>query len=354
MRLRQAGLSLVELMISITLGLILMTGVVQIFLSSKTVFGAQQGLSRIQETGRLAIEFLARDTRMAAFYGCYRPNSNVPGNELQNGALVIAGLHGNFAEGIRGYDSLAALPGGAGAVGASIKPLTSGIANVVIIRAAQTVGLPISKPNDANGVFTYSAESADSKGCFAGMCANSAVVVSDCFKARVFKVAIAPLLVGEEVKLVHNEGWGGGAITPENFVSGEVAAMNTIVYFLAQGASGMPSLWQKTNTEDALELLEGVEQMRITYATSDNKNYRLASALSAIDWPKVDAVRIEVVARSMENNVVDAPQPYTLGGVAIKPTTIVIPPATKAVDDRYLRQVFTSTIGIRSRATNIQ
>ncbi|MEN0036153.1 MAG: PilW family protein [Cellvibrio sp.] len=349
MRLRQTGLSLVELMISITLGLILMAGVVQIFLSSKTVFNTQQGLSRIQETGRLAIEFLARDVRMAAFYGCYRPNPSVPGNELQNAALVIAGLHGNFAEGVRGYDSLAALPGGAGVVGASIKPLSSGVANVVIVRAAQTVGLPISKPNDANGVFAYSAEPADSKGCFDGMCANSAVVVSDCFKARVFRVAIAPTSMANDVNFRHNEGWGGGVITTENFVSGEVAAMNTIVYFLAQGASGLPSLWQKTNTEDALELLEGVEQMRISYSTTNNPNYRLASALPAADWPIVNSVRIEVVARSTENNVVDSPQPYTLGGVVIKPTTIVVPPATKAVDDRYLRQVFTSTIGIRAR-----
>jgi type IV pilus assembly protein PilW len=35
---KQAGLSLIELMISITLGLILMAGVVQMFVSSKSVF----------------------------------------------------------------------------------------------------------------------------------------------------------------------------------------------------------------------------------------------------------------------------------------------------------------------------
>lgn len=352
MYVRQAGLSLVELMIAITLGLVLMTGVVQIFMSSKTVFSTQQGLSRIQETGRLAIEFLSRDIRMAAYYGCYRPNPNVPGNELQNGTMVIDGLHGNFVEGVRGYDSIEDLPGGVDALGDTISPLTSGTSNVIVVRSANTVGLPISKANDANGVFAYTPAPADSKGCFQGMCTNSAVVVSDCFKARVFEVAAAPVISGpDEVNFRHNEGWGGGVIATENFISGEVLAMNTVVYFLAQGVSGMPSLWQRTNTETAVELLEGVEQMRITYATSENDDYLLASELelAAVDWGKVQSVRIELVARSAENNLVDAPQPYTFGGEIITPE-----PNEDDIADRYLRQVFSSTIGIRSRATNIQ
>lgn len=349
MRLRQAGLSLVELMIAIALGLVLMTGVVQVFLSSKTVFTTQQGLSRIQETGRLGIEFLARDIRMASYYGCYRPNPNIAGNELQDGDMVISGLHGNFAEGIRGYDAIADLPDGVASVGASIQPLTKGIANVVVLRSANTTGLPISKANDSSGIFAYTPEGADDKGCFAGMCVNSAVVVSDCFKARVFKVAVAPTMSGtDEVNFKHNGGWGGGVIATENFTSGEIAPMNTIIYFLARGASGIPSLWQKTNTETAVEILEGVEQMRITYATSENENYRLASALAATDWVKVNSVRIELVARSAENNIVESPQPYSLGGVVINPTP------DDGVEDRYLRQVFSSTVGIRSRATNIQ
>lgn len=349
MRSQQAGLSLVELMIAITLGLVLMTGVVQIFLSSKNVFTTQQGLSRIQETGRLGIEFLSRDIRMAAYYGCYRPNPNVPGNELQNGTMVIEGLHGNFAEGVRGYDSLAALPGGSAAIGATISPLTKGIANVIVVRTANTIGLPISRANDLNGVYTYTPEAADPKGCFQGMCLNSAVLVSDCFKARVFTVAAAPAISGtNEVNFRHNAGWGGGVITTENFVSGDVLAMNTVVYFLAKGASGMPSLWQKTNVETAVELLEGVEQMRITYSTSVDENYRLASALTAADWATVQSVRFELVARSTENNVIEAPQPYTFGGAVVNPLP------EDGIPDRYLRQVFSSTVGIRSRATNIQ
>jgi type IV pilus assembly protein PilW len=345
MHVRQAGLSLIELMIAITLGLVLMTGVVQVFLSSKTVFSTQQAMSRIQESGRLAIDFMARDIRMAAYYGCYRPKPGVKRAELQDGEMVIEKLHGNFAEGVRGYESIGTLPGGVDDVGAAIKPLAADkTANVLVLRTANEEGLPISAANDLSGIYAYSPEAIDAKGCVAGMCKGSAAVVSDCFKARVFEVKETPVLVGADIYLKHDGGWGGGVTPSENFVAGEVSAMNTIVYFLAEGPTGTPSLWQKTNKDTALELLEGVEHMRVTYATSDNPDYRLAGVLVAADWPKVQSVRIELVVRSLDNNVVETKQPYTFGGV------VVVPPEA---DDRYLRQVFSSTIGIRSRATNI-
>lgn len=70
-KIKSAGFSLVELMIGISLGLLLMTGVVQLFVTSKSGFTADQAVSRVQETGRLAIEFMSKDIRMAGFSGCF-------------------------------------------------------------------------------------------------------------------------------------------------------------------------------------------------------------------------------------------------------------------------------------------
>ncbi|HKM28004.1 MAG TPA: PilW family protein [Thiopseudomonas sp.] len=66
---RQAGLSLVELMIAMTLGILLMLGVTQVFLSSKATYVSNQQLSQIQESGRFAMEFLTRDIRNAGYKG---------------------------------------------------------------------------------------------------------------------------------------------------------------------------------------------------------------------------------------------------------------------------------------------
>lgn len=347
MHVRQAGLSLIELMIAITLGLILMTGVVQVFLSSKTVFSTQQAMSRIQETGRLAINFMARDIRMAAYYGCFRPNPSVPGGELEGGDIVVNGLYGSFDEGVRGYESIEVLPDGVASVGVAIKPLVAKTANVLVLRTANEEGLRLNKENDTNGFFAYSADPADAKGCVAGMCLASAVVVSDCFKARVFPVVAAPGIAGTEVNLRHNAGWDVVANPKNNYVSGEISAMNSVVYFLAEGPTGTPSLWQKTNAGLALELLEGVEHMRITYATSVNQTYRIATDLTPVEWSEVSSIRLELVVRSLNNNVVETTQPYIFAGA------LVNPPSVDGVADRYLRQVFTSTVTIRSRLTNI-
>ena len=49
---RAAGFSLVELMVAITLSLLLLTGVVAIFSSSRVSYDSTLQLSRIQDTGR--------------------------------------------------------------------------------------------------------------------------------------------------------------------------------------------------------------------------------------------------------------------------------------------------------------
>lgn len=62
---RQNGLSLVELLIAMLLGLILTAGALQMMLSSQEVYQTTDTLSRIQENGRFTLNFLAKDIRMA-------------------------------------------------------------------------------------------------------------------------------------------------------------------------------------------------------------------------------------------------------------------------------------------------
>lgn len=61
----QYGLTLVEIMVAITISLLLMAGVLQIFLSSKSSYNLQNGLGRLQENGRYSMDILARNIGMA-------------------------------------------------------------------------------------------------------------------------------------------------------------------------------------------------------------------------------------------------------------------------------------------------
>lgn len=334
---KQAGLSLIELMISITLGLILMTGVVQMFVSSKSVFTTQQSMSRIQETGRLAIEFLSRDIRMAGFYGCFRPNMADANRLLQNDTLVIDSLYSSFSEAIRGYTSKDDLTAAQKAylTGSDIQADT----NILIVRSASPSPRIINAANTDETLQVYSTQGIVNN-CVDGLCVNDAAVVSDCFRARVFKVENLNF-TSPNLNIEHPDNWNIATDLTASYASGEVLPMNTTSYFIATGVGGAPSLWQKLNQKAAVEVLEGVEKIVYKFSTEDNATYR--EAISITDWNLVNSVRIFVVARSIENNAVPEPQPYVVDGV----TTIPVLP------DRYMRQVFTATVGLRSRATTL-
>ncbi|MCO6705108.1 PilW family protein, partial [Streptomyces sp. CHB9.2] len=53
---RQKGLSIIELMIALLLGLLLMGGVMQVFLSSRQTYQTNSALSQVQESGRFALD----------------------------------------------------------------------------------------------------------------------------------------------------------------------------------------------------------------------------------------------------------------------------------------------------------
>ena len=82
---RQGGFTIVEMMVAITIGLILTAGIIQIFINSKQTYRVEEALSRVQESGRLGLGFIANDIRMAGFWGCQPTASNVR-NNLNAGA----------------------------------------------------------------------------------------------------------------------------------------------------------------------------------------------------------------------------------------------------------------------------
>lgn len=66
---RQAGLSLVEMMVSITIGLLVLAGVITVFANTSAARNEVERTSRQIENGRYASELLTEDLRLAGFYG---------------------------------------------------------------------------------------------------------------------------------------------------------------------------------------------------------------------------------------------------------------------------------------------
>lgn len=354
----QKGFSLVELMISITLGLILMGGVIQMFISSKTAFNTQRGVSNVQESGRLAIEFMARDIRMAGFMGCAsrkigQVDSTVKGTDFQYDMLDSSATPGVLVlDAIRGYSATPA--------GLVLSPAPLANTDFFVVTGAMDDDVSVIKDKAAATMFA-SLTKQEAKACpngtddrLSGICPGDVLLVTDCKKARIFQATKVSVSSGE-LHINHEasgspgndiSSWGGNSDPDNSYTDGgQILKMQRVIYYLAKGKSGRPSLWQNTGGI-SLEILEGVEDMHITYGRDTNNDlipdtYNSAAQVDAIGaaaWHNVSSVRLHLLVQSLDDNVVPEKQTYSFADDIDK----------EAADFR-LRQVFVSTVGIRSR-----
>ena len=96
----QTGMTLIEIMIALLIGAFFLGGVIQIFIGSKQTYRMQEGLSRLQENGRFALDFLSKDIRMAGFMGS--PCNN--GATLTNNLNSPTDFFNDFGTAIQGFD----------------------------------------------------------------------------------------------------------------------------------------------------------------------------------------------------------------------------------------------------------
>ena len=66
----QRGVTLVELMVALALGLLITVAMLKVYVDASGLYRFNEGLARVQENGRFALEFIRRDARVAGFWGC--------------------------------------------------------------------------------------------------------------------------------------------------------------------------------------------------------------------------------------------------------------------------------------------
>lgn len=349
---RMRGVGLVELMIGMTIGLFLILGVLEVFASTRASYRTQEALSRIQESGRFAVNFLSRDVRMAGYAGCVR-NAPVT-NTLDQANPAYTSLAYDFTVGIEGFDNVTTAVGG-------ISPTpTSGTDMFVIRRAGDGTVKLVSPYNNSSQLFVQ--DNGVTTSCpgnttgYEGLCTGDILMVTDCQKSRVFQ-ATNVTATGGAINAVHSNSnlvtpgngissWGGAsAPATEQFGLGaEIVKVVSRVYFVATGANGEPSLWMRENGAASQELVEGVENMQILYDLDTDVDGVLdqfgrtgAQVTTANNWAFVAGAKIELMIRSRENGVVSAVQTFPYNG------------ANFTAPDRRLRKVFTPYITLRNR-----
>lgn len=344
-RVRQAGLSLVEMMVALLLGLFLIAGIGHLFLTANRTYMLQDELSRIQENARFAIDLIARDIRMAGSTGC--PLSA----DLANAVFTNTDNRtwmAHFDKGILGVPVANHSRVDSNAISES----------VVIHRIDLESGLNVVSHNTGTARMTLSEPHSFNQGDLL------VAVRSDCQGVSVFSaganttgstVSHESASSGNLYNCTSQLGGNYNCLTSaadardESHTGSEVFPLSSVVYYL-RDSNGVPNLYRRFAGETASgainsaeALLEGVEDLSLRYGYDTDADgianqYRTASdiGLFSLDWQNVTSVRMELLVRSFQE-VTDTPQSYFFAGNRITPT------------DNFLRRSFVFTMELRNR-----
>src|SRR5438046_6003558 len=88
---RTAGVTLVELMVAMTIGLVMIIGATQVYVDSHTAYAVNETTARLQENARYAISVLEPDIRMSGYWGLTNVSDGIGGKALPTDAQLALG-----------------------------------------------------------------------------------------------------------------------------------------------------------------------------------------------------------------------------------------------------------------------
>jgi len=350
----QSGVTLIELMIAMLIGLFVIGGMISLFSTTQQTYRQQEGLWRVQENGRFAIDIFTRDIREAGYFGClggYTPEAPRTNGAMANGLIrntlnpappaapafgvdfttSLVGFHGDPVSGTWSP----ALP----TTPLIISPLAG--SDILAISSITNTGLTVTAhPGTPANPGSANIQTTDNNGIVQG----EILLVSDCQSGAIFQVTNAnPNTSGS---IVHNT---GGVTSPGNwtthlgrsFVDAEISRLQRSVYYVAADPDANDEL---TLFRNDTPLIEGVSRMLLLFGEDtddDGVINRYVRADQVADMGNVLAVRVNLlVGSAAKENVVNQAQflPPPFGDGVTTPTP-----------DRRLYQVFSTTVAIRNR-----
>ena len=335
----QRGLSLVELMISLTVGSVITAGIVQLFSANSDTHRVMMGQSRIQESARFALDFIGRDIYKAGYLGCF---SNAPtpvfftaanGNNIPYEFDLRTGLGGHDAFGVGLWaPNLNGLPTTIGATNTNVFVAGTGINTNNIVSGTDVLVIRNTLQQDseirlAQNMLTSRGDISvlvdQNRGLAAlGFSQGDLAMIHDCEKATIFHATGVTLVatpdpLTEQVDIAHSldptDAWRNSFLTLAQRNTFEddanVSAIETHIYFIAPGtgqnrSGNVPlSLWKKSGTTAPVELVEGIENLQVLYGVSTDGNgtpnqYRRANQ---VVMNNVVTVRVTVIANTIDD-----------------------------------------------------
>ncbi len=319
----QAGVTLVELMVALSIGSFLMIGAVQIYNQSREAFVVNESIARVQETAQFAMDTIEADLRMASNWGQHSRGNAIVGRSVSGDANPL-GLPAPVTCGAAWALDLA-------------NPVTGSNNNYALPCPPDPIGVGLAQPN------------------------------SDTVTTRRTSVAASPLQAGRlqvQTTRIQGELFADG-IVPPSFDPAKSQTHNLLIntYYVADSSSlipGVPTLRRKSlasiggvPTVADQEVAPGVENIQLQFGIDvdqDNSVDRYVNPGDAILDPlaagfipgaRVMTARIWIVVRSIspEPGIQD-PRDYKPGDVDLG-----------VYNDAFRRMQVSKTILLRNART---
>lgn len=364
------GVSLIELMIALVIGLLLTLGIIQIFHASRIAYALSEAVARNQENARFALDYLEPDFRMAGHYGCVNDQSqlrttnafkNNMDAEVNNDRKTAL----NFAVSIQGYEARQTGPGATVNMSSAasgwlpqnpppeiiqLNPLAG--SDIIVLRFMNSASAAINQIVTTTDKTQFIVPTTQWNSLtIDGV--NSPVLfgVSDCNNVDFFRASSVQAGAGSII-----------ANTPINRYGDRPSAQTrlsraeSIVYYVANNDNKQPSLFRaRFNGSNYIreELIEGIESMQLLYGLDGqvdiNSNppsgvissYETAAAINSADqWRRVGSVQLGLLIRSPNRVSADVAKSVTLLGIRYMPAE---------TNDWRLRSGYEVTIALRNR-----
>ena len=349
------GFTLVELMVAITIGLIILAAVAQVFATSRSTYSLEEGLSRLQENGRFAMTFITEDMRMAGYIGCQDQTGTVnvqlnnPGNYPVTGQIITGHRYIGSSGSNPAADWVPPLPPAFGFVNNEVEPFS----DVIIVRRASEQAYRLVPPYMTTETDPLTIDSANT------LADEQIVLVADCKAADLFQITdITTGTIQHDTSPPSNGPGNASTVLSQLYGSdAEVLLLVTNAYYIARRNNDPvnfpPSLFRRELFNGALvsrELVENIEGLKFFFGVdTDNtgvaNQYQTAQAIGAGSplWATIASVRMGLVAHTPRETGVDWDKStYDVVGDP-GPVDDYDP-----TDDRRQRRVFTSTVNIRN------
>ena len=326
----ESGATLIELMIALAVGLVLLFGLSQIYLSSKQAYRLMDAQSVLMESGRYALDALSNELRLAGQQGCSR---NAPLTVIATGqaqALLVPDTAPHVPPGViaapvlSGEDdiSVSAMP--------RIKPVLAGTDTLTLISAEFCGGVLGSRLLLTNPRGHLQA------GSTCRFDTGTPLMVASCESVHLFRAGASDQDLTQNVD---QEGVATNRLGALYRPGSELMALRSRSFFLRLNPAGQPALYRVDHVADTVsELVEGVENMQLNYGvdmTGDGASDRIVNAAAVPDWSNVVSVRVRLTLRSIEDRLLANTREYTLDD--------------KRQSDRRLVHEFATTVAIRNR-----